>query len=99
MCAASQWHVVLALTLTTDVSTARAAHQKADDAVHALQRDLEKKRAELTPNVEKWGRENEFRALEGKCVSKNMGEYTYEFCFFGGAKQKPNKPGPTVGLG
>ena len=80
------------------MSTARAAHQKADDDVHALQRDLEKNRADLAPD-EKWGRENEFRALEGKCVSKNMGEYTYEFCFFGSTKQKPNKGGPTVGLG
>jgi len=28
-----------------------------------------------------------------------MGEYTYEFCFFGGTKQIPNKGGQTVGLG
>lgn len=28
-----------------------------------------------------------------------MGEYTYEFCFFGSTKQIPNKSGATVSLG
>lgn len=40
-----------------------------------------------------------FRALKGKCVSKDSGEYTYELCWFERTKQKPKKGGGDTGMG
>lgn len=83
----------------TDVLAARAAHLDAESKARSLTGTLQLKREELELQPEHWGRQGEFKALKGKCIEKNMGEYTYEFCFFGGTLQKPNKGGAQVGLG
>lgn len=81
------------------VTTARKAYNDASSSVRDLSSKLSTKKHSLEANPAKWGRENEWKALDGKCIEKNMGEYTYEFCFFGSATQKPNKGGSNVSLG
>lgn len=82
-----------------NVSAARTNHRTADNALRDIERSLESKKNELNADPERWGRRGEFKALDGKCVEKNMGEYTYEFCFFGTATQKPNRGHGNVSLG
>lgn len=82
-----------------NVTAARASHRAADSKLREIEKNLESKRIELEANPERWGRRGEFKALDGTCVEKNMGEYTYEFCFFGKATQKPNRGHGNVSLG
>jgi len=49
--------------------------------------------------VDGYGREGEWKKLEGTCLEKDTGEYTYEVCLFDEARQKPNKGGTTFSLG
>ncbi|VDB86795.1 unnamed protein product [Peniophora sp. CBMAI 1063] len=46
-----------------------------------------------------FGSQGEWRQPSNKCLSKDTGDYTYEVCLFGEAKQKPNKGGQTFSLG
>ncbi|UZJ50747.1 hypothetical protein CBS101457_000067 [Exobasidium rhododendri] len=82
-----------------NVSAARTHHRAADSTLKNVQSSLEEKRKDVDPNPERWGRQGEFKSLDGTCVEKNMGEYTYEFCFFGKALQKPNRGHGNVALG
>ena len=77
---------------------AREAHNIAANEVNRIENDLRHKKgaAELSP--EKWGRDGEFKALEGTCIEKPVGEFVYEFCFGGRAMQKPSN-GVSVSLG
>lgn len=60
---------------------------------------MKTKRDEMDNAPEKWGRQGEFKALDGVKVSKNLGEYTYELVFFGSAVQVPNRGHGRVTLG
>lgn len=82
-----------------NVTTARRAHSEASAHTRSISSQLSNKRASLNDDPARFGREAEWKALEGKCIEKNMGEYTYEYCFFGGTTQKPNKGGSNVSLG
>lgn len=82
-----------------NVSAARVAYRSSQDALRRIESELQSKKQELEPSAEKWGRQGEFKALDKECVSKNMGEYTYEFCFFGTAVQIPNRGHGRVTLG
>ncbi|PWN33159.1 uncharacterized protein FA14DRAFT_155858 [Meira miltonrushii] len=82
-----------------NVLAARSAHKTAEQALRDAQSDLTKKQNDLSHSPEKWGQEGEFKALENVCVSKNMGEYIYEFCFFKNATQKPTRGHGDVSLG
>lgn len=46
-----------------------------------------------------FGAEGEWKKLDQTCLEKDTGEYTYEICLFGEAKQKPNNGGSTFSLG
>lgn len=82
-----------------NITAARASHRAADSRLREMEDTLDSKRSELEANPERWGRRGEFKALDGTCIEKNMGEYTYEFCFFGKATQKPNRGHGNVSLG
>ncbi|KAI0346969.1 hypothetical protein BDW22DRAFT_1351294 [Trametopsis cervina] len=90
------------------------ANDGAADASHAKQAldDAESKLRTATSSKDKvaedisrlsdpkwFGREGEFKKLDGTCLEKNTGDYTYEVCLFGEAKQKPNHGGSTFSLG
>jgi protein kinase C substrate 80K-H len=85
----------------TESTLARKAY---DDAEYSLKLTREEKQraeeeyADLF-DVEGFGREGEWKKLEGLCLEKNTGEYTYEVCLFDEARQKPNKGGTTFSLG
>lgn len=82
------------------VTAARKAFVDAEAQVRTISSQLSTKRTQLDVSPEKWGTEGEWKPLDGKCIERNMGEYTYEYCFFGSATQKPNKPGGSnVSLG
>ncbi|WZH49391.1 glucosidase II beta subunit-like protein-domain-containing protein [Fusarium acuminatum] len=67
----------------------------AREALDAANRDLSDKQSTL--NVEQadlttdYGPDDIFRALKGKCVSLEAGEYTYEQCWLDRTKQKSKK--------
>ena len=46
-----------------------------------------------------YGLDDVFRALEGQCVSKDSGEYTYELCWLGQTRQKSKKGGSQTTMG
>ncbi|KIM83986.1 hypothetical protein PILCRDRAFT_819014 [Piloderma croceum F 1598] len=85
----------------TESTKARKAY---DDAEHSLKLTREEKQkaeedyADLF-DVEGFGKNGEWKKLEGTCLEKDTGEYTYEVCLFDEARQKPNKGGTTYSLG
>ncbi|PWY98421.1 hypothetical protein BCV70DRAFT_201738 [Testicularia cyperi] len=82
-----------------NVALARKAHTDASSQLSKTRSDLETRTNKLKDMSTKYGRQMEFKSLENKCVSKDMGEYTYEYCFFGRAKQIPNNGGGQISLG
>jgi len=60
-------------------------------AVTEAQAKVSKNKEEATTLKKKLGAVDEdrlgFASLEGQCISKNDGQYTYKFCFFNDAKQ------------
>ncbi len=86
----------------TDTPESKAVAQ-ARDQVNAAARELEKDRAEVTKHEEDlkkdYGPDDVFRALQGRCVERDSGEYTYEHCFLDTTKQKSKKGGGHTGMG
>ncbi|KAI0733419.1 glucosidase II beta subunit-like-domain-containing protein [Fomitopsis betulina] len=86
---------------SSDDSAARKAYQDAESTLNSVRKDLDKAQNELERlfDPEWFGPEGEWKKLEGTCLAKDTGEYTYEVCLFGEAKQKPNKGGSFQSLG
>ncbi|KAI5480797.1 glycoside hydrolase family 31 protein [Pseudohyphozyma bogoriensis] len=70
---------------STLVEEIKKATNRREDAEKALERD--------------WGRDWEWKKLDGTCVENNLGEYTYSVCFFGEATQKSNNNNARTSLG
>ncbi|KAF8591551.1 hypothetical protein K439DRAFT_906236 [Ramaria rubella] len=71
-------------------SQARAAYHDAENKLNSVKnqrRDDQDELAELF-DPEGFGIEGEWKKLQGLCLSKDTGEYTYEVCLFGDATQK-----------
>ncbi|KAF1933012.1 uncharacterized protein M421DRAFT_416614 [Didymella exigua CBS 183.55] len=66
-------------------------------------RELNNDKSELTKHEEDltkdYGPDSIFRALNGRCVSQDSGEYTYEHCFLSKTTQKSKKGGAHTGMG
>ncbi|KAH7903854.1 glucosidase II beta subunit-like protein-domain-containing protein [Hygrophoropsis aurantiaca] len=80
------------------------ARQALSDAEHSLKltRDEEKEAKENLEDLfdpEGFGPEGEWKKLDGLCLEKDTGDYTYEVCLFDEARQKPNKGGSSFSLG
>ncbi|KAF9242918.1 glucosidase II beta subunit-like-domain-containing protein [Melanogaster broomeanus] len=80
------------------------ARQAFSDAEHSLKLAIEEQRTareDLSDlfSPEAFGPEGEWKKLDGLCLEKNTGDYTYEVCLFEEARQKPNKGGTTFSLG
>lgn len=79
-----------------DVSRARSVYQTAEQDLKNAGKKLENERAALDKD---WGADWAWKKLDGECIEKDTGEYTYELCWFKSAKQKSNKGGMTTNMG
>ncbi|GAA6028173.1 hypothetical protein JCM8097_006897 [Rhodosporidiobolus ruineniae] len=79
-----------------DLTRAREAHSRLVDQVKEQERKLEEARKGLEKD---WGRDWEWKKLDGTCVEKDTGEYTYSVCFFGEASQRSNSNNMKTSLG
>ncbi|KAF8966482.1 glucosidase II beta subunit-like-domain-containing protein [Flammula alnicola] len=80
------------------------AQQAFHDAEHELERLKEEKETAENDvkeifNVHGFGAKGEWKKLDGTCLEKDTGDYTYEVCLFDEVKQKPNHGGTTFSLG
>lgn len=75
----------------------------ARDQLSSAQRELDNDRNELRNHEEDLGKDYGpdaiFRALKGRCVEVESGEYVYEHCFLDKTTQKPQKGGGHTGMG
>lgn len=87
--------------VAADASRARAAHQEAEKDLKNKRNERDDVEQELSSlfDPEWFGRDGVWKKLDELCLEKDTGEYTYEVCLFGEARQKPNKGGQNFGLG
>ncbi|KAE9993473.1 hypothetical protein EG327_004957 [Venturia inaequalis] len=78
------------------VQDARSRLDGARSELNDDKESLKKHEEDLTGD---YGPDDVFRALKGKCVSVDSGEYEYEMCWMGGTTQKPKKGGGHVAMG
>ncbi|KAI9756099.1 MAG: hypothetical protein M4579_003986, partial [Chaenotheca gracillima] len=78
------------------VSDARNALDSARTGLDNNRNQLNTHREDLSKD---YGRDDVFRALKGRCVSKDSGEYTYELCWLDRTTQKPKRGGADTGMG
>jgi protein kinase C substrate 80K-H len=71
----------------------------AKSSLSDAERSLESTRQSLSDLSNKFGPQGEWKKLESLSLDKNLGEYTYELCFFGKVTQKSNKGGGSNDLG
>lgn len=85
-----------------DVGESKAV-QEAKKGVEAAKKDLSNAEKDITKHQDDldndYGPDGIFRALKDQCVTKEVGEYTYEVCFMGKTKQKPKKGGADTTMG
>ncbi|KAL5508480.1 hypothetical protein ACEPAH_6099 [Sanghuangporus vaninii] len=88
-------------TESSGTSKARTAFHDAERELNKIRKEKENAQRELARlfDPEWFGAEGEWKKLDGQCLSKDTGEYTYEVCLFGEARQKPNKGGSNFSLG
>ncbi|GAA5925833.1 uncharacterized protein JCM15063_005135 [Sporobolomyces koalae] len=79
-----------------ELARARTEHADLVDRISKKERSLEDEKTALSKD---WGRDWEWKKLEGTCVEQDSGEYTYSVCFFGEANQKSNNNGARTSLG
>ncbi|USW55780.1 Putative mannose-6-phosphate receptor binding domain superfamily, glucosidase II beta subunit [Septoria linicola] len=76
---------------------------EARDRLKAAEKALEDQKKSQTEHTSDlatdFGPGDVFRALKDTCVSKDSGEYTYEFCFWGRTNQKSKKGGGSTNMG
>ncbi|EKM59554.1 uncharacterized protein PHACADRAFT_250133 [Phanerochaete carnosa HHB-10118-sp] len=84
-----------------DTSRAKQALSSAENALRSAEREKSNAEQDLSRLFDpKWfGRDGEWKKLQGTCLEKSIGDYTYEVCLFGEAKQKPNSGGTSFSLG
>ncbi|KAF2115904.1 glucosidase 2 subunit beta precursor [Lophiotrema nucula] len=79
--------------------TVTDARSQLDSARNELDND----KREITQHQEDlekdYGPDDVFRALKDRCVEKDSGEYTYEFCWLSKTTQKSKKGGGHTGMG
>lgn len=78
------------------VSEARSRLEAAKKDLEGHQKSLEDSKNDLSTD---FGPDDVFRALKGKCIETDSGEYTYELCFLDKTNQKPKKGGGHTNMG
>jgi len=76
------------------LSDAETALREAEDKLKNAQRDLE----DLF-KPDRFGKDGEWKKLDGLCLERDTGDYTYEVCLFGEARQRANSGGSVHSLG
>ncbi|KAF9480233.1 endoplasmic reticulum protein [Pholiota conissans] len=84
-----------------DSSRAQQAFHDAEHELNNLKSTKEnaEKGAQEIFSGTRYGPKGEWKKLDGACLEKDTGEYTYEVCLFNEVKQKPNHGGTTFSLG
>lgn len=78
------------------IVAARAARDVADKNLKNKMKELTREQEDLSADH---GPDQIFRALDGKCVSIDAGEYTYELCWKGKTSQKSKKGHGNTNMG
>ncbi|CAE6425304.1 unnamed protein product [Rhizoctonia solani] len=80
---------------------ARNAHNSAANALRNSERELKENEEALTKLEDggHFGKDGEWKKLDGTCLEKDTGEYTYSVCLFGSATQKSNRDHSSNNLG
>lgn len=78
------------------VKAAREAVDAAEKELKSKRKDLDREQTDFDADH---GPSDIFRALKGKCVSSDAGEYTYELCWLGKTSQKSKKGGGNTNMG
>ncbi|POS83485.1 hypothetical protein EPUL_004016, partial [Erysiphe pulchra] len=81
---------------TKELTEAREAFEGTSNEIDLKKSDKDQKQADLTKD---YGKDEVFRALEGHCIEKDSGEYTYELCWLKETKQKSKKNGMEIRMG
>lgn len=78
------------------MTAARSALSSAESEQRTLENDLKSHREDLDAD---YGPDGVLRALKGRCISMDSGEYTYELCFMTRTTQKSKKGSGNTGMG
>ena len=78
------------------VKAAREAFESSDRDLKTKTQSLENEQNDLSKD---YGPSDIFRALKGKCVSSDAGEYTYELCWLEKTSQKSKKGHGNTNMG
>ena len=78
------------------LTDARNALKSAQDSLDSVRNDLKGYHEDLHKD---YGLDDIFRALKGRCVEKDSGEYTYELCWLEHTTQKSKKGGGHTNMG
>ncbi|TQS34081.1 hypothetical protein Golomagni_05548 [Golovinomyces magnicellulatus] len=78
------------------VTEAREAFETESSELNKKQISIKENRQDLD---KEYGTDDVFRALKGRCLEKDSGEYTYELCWLEGTKQKSKKSGSHITMG
>ncbi|WVW81324.1 hypothetical protein I302_103315 [Kwoniella bestiolae CBS 10118] len=81
------------------VAAAREKHRNLSNELNKLNNAITNTENTLEKMDKEYGPQAEWKKLDGVCVDKVSGDYTYELCFFGKATQKSNKDGATNHMG
>ncbi|RKF54716.1 Glucosidase 2 subunit beta [Erysiphe neolycopersici] len=81
---------------TKELREAREAYESITNEINLKKSDKDQKQADLSKD---YGKDEVFRALEGHCLEKDSGEYTYELCWLKETKQKSKKNGVEIRMG
>ncbi|KAJ3889220.1 glucosidase II beta subunit-like-domain-containing protein [Lentinula edodes] len=89
------------ISSSTDTSRSRQVLTDAENELNKVKKEKENAENDLKEifNIHGYGLEGEWKKLDGTCLRTENGDYTYEVCLFGEAKQIPNKGGSTFSLG
>ncbi|KAI6247816.1 Glucosidase 2 subunit beta [Erysiphe necator] len=81
---------------TKELTEAREAYESLLNEINLKKTDKDQKQADL---LKDYGKDEIFRALEGHCLEKDSGEYTYELCWLKDTKQKSKSNGIEIRMG
>ncbi|WRT63265.1 uncharacterized protein IL334_000168 [Kwoniella shivajii] len=81
------------------VAAAREKHRNLSNELNKLHNALFNTEETLEKMDKEYGPQAEWKKLDGVCVDKVAGDYTYELCFFGKATQRSNKDSSSNHMG